>query len=268
MQIDWVTTGAQIANFVVLLWLLQRFLYRPILKAVDRREAEISKRLDVAAAAVEDAKKQSDILQQERTNLANERQSILNAAREEADQLRETLREEVNLEIEADHLNMKKGLEAERRAFAKEIAGVAVHRVSVLAEKVLGDLADTSLERQIVSTFLEELAGLSKVKQRRLIDRIEKDGAIISSSRALTRADKQRLQRALAKLSDTQFETKFQTDASLQAGLRLQIGGHIQEWSVDKYLRDFEANMNAALNYDGAKSGVNNSATGKQDHGQ
>jgi F-type H+-transporting ATPase subunit b len=268
MHIDWVTTGAQIVNFAVLLWLLRQFLYRPILKAVDRREAEISKRLNDAAAQVEDTKKQGDIVQQERLNLENDRQSILDAARLEANQLREVLRQEVNLEIETDHLNMKKGLEVERHAFASQIAGVAAHRISAMAEKVLSDLADTPLERQIVSTFLDELAGLSKAKQRGLTSRIEKDGAIIFSSRALSRADKQRLQRALAKLSDASFEIKFQTDASLHAGLRLQIGGRILEWSVDKYLNDFETNLIAALNYDGAKPGTDNSGLVREDNDQ
>lgn len=268
MHIDWVTTGAQIVNFVVLLWLLKRFLYRPILKAVDRRETEINNRLNEASAQVEITKKQSDIVQQERLKLAKERESILEATQVEADHLRTTLRKDINLEIEADHLSMKKGLETERRAFAKEMAGVASHRISLLAEKILGDLADTPLERQIVSTFLDELAGLSKAKQRGLASGIDKEGAIIFSSRALSRPDKQRLQRALAKLSDTPFDIKFETDASLQAGLRLQIGGRIQEWSVNKYLGDFEANMIAALNCDGPRPDVDNSAPVRQDHGQ
>lgn len=268
MHIDWVTTGAQILNFVVLLWLLKRFLYRPILKAVERREIEIKNRLDEASAQVENTKQQSDALQQERIKLANERESILEAARVEADHLKETLSKDINLEIEADRLNMKKGLEAERRGFAKEMAGVASHRISALAEKVLGELADVPLERQIVSAFLDELAGESKAKQKGLTRRIEKDGAIIFSSRALTRGDKQRLQRALAKLTDTPFKIKFETDASLQAGLRLQIGGRIQEWSINKYLGDFEANMMAALNNDGAKNTADNSTPIRQDHGQ
>ena len=48
MSIDWVTVLAQIANFLVLLWLLKRFLYRPILDGIDAREAQISKRMAAA----------------------------------------------------------------------------------------------------------------------------------------------------------------------------------------------------------------------------
>ncbi|HAB91660.1 MAG TPA: F0F1 ATP synthase subunit B, partial [Pseudomonas sp.] len=45
MSIDWITVLAQIANFLVLLWLLKRFLYRPILDGIDAREAEIARRM-------------------------------------------------------------------------------------------------------------------------------------------------------------------------------------------------------------------------------
>ena len=51
MSIDWVTVLAQIANFLVLLWLLKRFLYRPILNGIDAREAAIAQRISDADAA-------------------------------------------------------------------------------------------------------------------------------------------------------------------------------------------------------------------------
>ena len=40
MLIDWFTVVAQAANFLVLVWLLKRFLYKPILGAMDARENE------------------------------------------------------------------------------------------------------------------------------------------------------------------------------------------------------------------------------------
>jgi F-type H+-transporting ATPase subunit b len=51
MSIDWITVAAQIANFLVLIWLLKRFLYRPILDGIDAREAEIKARMQEAAEA-------------------------------------------------------------------------------------------------------------------------------------------------------------------------------------------------------------------------
>ncbi|MDP3428826.1 MAG: F0F1 ATP synthase subunit B, partial [Desulfomicrobium sp.] len=45
MLIDWFTVGAQVVNFLVLVWLMKRFLYKPILGAIDAREERIAKEL-------------------------------------------------------------------------------------------------------------------------------------------------------------------------------------------------------------------------------
>ncbi len=45
MLIDWFTVVAQIVNFLILVWLLKRFLYKPILDALDAREKKIAKEL-------------------------------------------------------------------------------------------------------------------------------------------------------------------------------------------------------------------------------
>ena len=55
MSIDWITVAAQIANFLVLVWLLKRFLYRPILDGIDAREAEIANRMQEAVRAKDKA---------------------------------------------------------------------------------------------------------------------------------------------------------------------------------------------------------------------
>ena len=55
MSIDWITVAAQIANFLVLVWLLKRFLYRPILDGIDAREAEITERMTAATRAKDEA---------------------------------------------------------------------------------------------------------------------------------------------------------------------------------------------------------------------
>ena len=51
MSVDWITVIAQIVNFLVLIWLLKKFLYRPILDGIDAREAEITERMLAANQA-------------------------------------------------------------------------------------------------------------------------------------------------------------------------------------------------------------------------
>ena len=53
MLIDWFTVAAQALNFLILVWLMKRFLYKPILNAIDAREKLIAKELADADAAAE-----------------------------------------------------------------------------------------------------------------------------------------------------------------------------------------------------------------------
>ena len=77
MSIDWVTVLAQIANFLVLLWLLKRFLYRPILDGIDAREAEIAKRMAAAEQAQQAAKEAESQYVKQRAQLVSEQDALL-----------------------------------------------------------------------------------------------------------------------------------------------------------------------------------------------
>ena len=48
MSVNWFTVAAQVVNFLILVWLLHRFLYGPIIAAMDRRERRIAERLQDA----------------------------------------------------------------------------------------------------------------------------------------------------------------------------------------------------------------------------
>ncbi|MGA2191158.1 MAG: F0F1 ATP synthase subunit B, partial [Steroidobacteraceae bacterium] len=57
MLIDWFTVGAQALNFIILVWLLKRYLYKPILNAIDAREKRIAAESAAAGAREAQARK-------------------------------------------------------------------------------------------------------------------------------------------------------------------------------------------------------------------
>ena len=64
MLIDWFTVGAQLLNFAILVWLMKRFLYQPILRAVDAREKHIAQALAQAEADKAQAAQESELFRQ------------------------------------------------------------------------------------------------------------------------------------------------------------------------------------------------------------
>jgi F-type H+-transporting ATPase subunit b len=118
MLIDWFTVIAQAVNFLILVWLMKRFLYQPILKALDAREKRISAELADADAKEADAIKERDefkhkndefdrqreaMLKKAAEEAASERSRLFDAARKEADNLRDKLQDKLSGEYRNLH---------------------------------------------------------------------------------------------------------------------------------------------------------------------
>ena len=66
MLIDWFTVLAQIINFLILIYLLKRFLYGPIIRAMEEREKKMVADQDRAKNAEKEAERMSSELERER----------------------------------------------------------------------------------------------------------------------------------------------------------------------------------------------------------
>ena len=91
MLIDWFTVSAQALNFFILVWLLKRFLYQPILDAIDAREKRVASELESAASTMKEANEARDKYQKNNSDLLRDRESILEKATQEAGTERQRL---------------------------------------------------------------------------------------------------------------------------------------------------------------------------------
>ncbi len=82
MEIDWLTVSAQIVNFLVLVWLLQHFLYKPVIDAMDRRQQSIADNINeaknreqTAQLTMQNYESKIAALEQDKANLLQKAQS-------------------------------------------------------------------------------------------------------------------------------------------------------------------------------------------------
>src|SRR5271157_3837052 len=101
MLIDWFTVGAQIVNFLILVWLLKHFLYKPILNAIDVREKKIAAELADADAKRADANKERDDFKHKNEEFDQQRAALLNKATEDAKVERQRLLDEARQATDA-----------------------------------------------------------------------------------------------------------------------------------------------------------------------
>src|SRR5580698_7287174 len=84
MLIDWFTVGAQALNFLILVWLMKRYLYKPVLNAIDAREKLVAAELADAAAKKAEVQKDRDEFQHKNEEFDQQRAALLTKATDEA----------------------------------------------------------------------------------------------------------------------------------------------------------------------------------------
>jgi F-type H+-transporting ATPase subunit b len=243
MSIDWITVFAQIANFLVLVWLLKRFLYRPILDGIDAREAEIAKRMAAAGESQKEAQlAQAEFLQQKKQLLADQDAMVQKALRDTEDQ-RDGLLAEARARLEQEQKDWHKHLEQERQRFTARLQKAGGETVLELTRKALRELADETLEQAIVRHVGRRLQPLAGELAQAAGDTSE---AIATSHEPLPEAAQTQLWADLEHLLPG-ITLRFETDSSQAPGLVLRVGGAQIAWTVDSYTDEFDALLNERL---------------------
>jgi len=249
MQIDWLTVAAQIVNFLVLVWLLQRFLYRPITNAMARREERIESRLSEAEAAREEAAADAERLEKRQQELEASRNEILRQARQEAEELRTRLEDEIRDDMEGRRAQWKAHLEDERAAFAARLKERAGHQVIDIVGRVLNDYAGSDLGDQLAGAFTKRLADLDDAARDKLkrAARHADQPVRVESSVALKPGARSRITRAIHKSIAPGMEVAYSEDGDLLLGVRLIVAEQTLEWSAARFLQRLETTLDEAI---------------------
>lgn len=241
MQIDWLTVAAQIVNFLILVWLLKRLLYRPVLSAMARREKGIAERIDEAARRGEEAANRAREYREKAEALERAREATIAEARSEAAQERRRLLDAARREVDEQRQKWRADLQREaesfRQALKRELA-TAVVRVS---RRALADLADATLERQAVATFLRRLEHLPEAEREPFVRASQP--LRLASSFELDDTVRERLRTVLGVSTDIEYVR----DPELVCGVVLTGAGHKLEWNVADYLGDLVQRVDELL---------------------
>ncbi|WP_439155172.1 F0F1 ATP synthase subunit delta [Yoonia sp.] len=249
MQIDWLTVVAQIANFLVLVWLLQRFLYRPITDAMKQREEVIESRLAEARSARSKAEEEAEKLRDEQDALDASRDDILDKARQQAQDLRKKLEDDIRTEMENRRDTWREHLAQERDDFADTLRRRAGHQVIAIVGDMLESYAQTDLSDALATGFVNRIEDLDDKMRKTLSDAAANaDGAaLVETSMELPPAVRSKITRAVHKVCDTDIDTRYAQDADVVLGVRLTIGEQTLEWSAAQHLRQLDTALDEAI---------------------
>lgn len=249
MLIDWFTVGAQAINFIILIWLLKRFLYGPILRAIDARERRIETELADAAAKQAEAEKERTSFRQK--NAAFDRQHDERMARMDRDirDERSRLLDEARSAADALSARRKKALMDEAKSLNDAIVGRVQEEAFRIAERVLGDLAGESIEACLVDIFVQRLSAMAPKEKTEFSKAISDGGRAVqvNSAVALTDSQKTAVRQAVQGLVRGEIDFRFEIRPGLIGGIELIAQGHRLAWSISDYLTSLEKSVGDLL---------------------
>jgi len=241
LEINWSTFLLEIINFLVLVWILKRFLYRPVLLILEKRRQKIEQSL-------------KEITERQTQALALEKQyqGRLDEWEREKQQLREALQEELQNEKTLKQQQLKTDLSSEREKAAviaerhqaemlQQSQQNAHQQSARFAAKLLSAVAGPELESRLFELLLKTLDELDNEHQTTLRNacKTTTDNIIISSAYALSGDQRGQLEQKLRALSKQSVKIIYEQSPQLLAGLRIAVGPWVLRINLQDELSGF-----------------------------
>jgi len=218
MHLDWWTLGLQTVNVLVLLYILSRFLFRPVAKIVAERQAAASAEFECAQQARAEAESERDAARAAAEETVAQRAGILSRAEEEAGAEKRSLLEAARAEAEAARQAAQADLERMRAAETQALSDAA----GTLAADIAARLLDRLPEKIRVTGFIDGLAEAVAELPESTRAGIGAAGPIpLRAARALNAEETALLKSRLSGVLGRPVEIAVETDATLIAGLEL-----------------------------------------------
>jgi len=249
MLIDWFTIAAQVVNFLVLVWLMKRFLYQPILSAIDARETGIAAKLAEAKATEAKAQAERDALQQKSDTFEQQRAAVFQKATEDAAAERDQLLAKARRDADAVRAEWQEALRNEQKGLSDAIVRRTQQGVFEIARKALAGLATADLEASMCGAFVTRLRSLSGPDHDQFASALSasSQGALVHSAFDLPPAQRAAIEAAVRETFTVQPQMRFETSQDLVSGIELSANGQKVAWSISDYLGALEESVTALV---------------------
>ena len=249
MLIDWFTVGAQVLNFLILVWLMKRYLYQPVLNSIDAREKRIAAQIEGAQAIEAAASKEREDFQHKNDTFDKQRDALFTVATEEATAERQRLMDEAGKAADAMSAQRDESRQNEARNLTQAISQRTQQEVFAIARKTLADLATVDLENSIVAVFTHRLGDLDGQVKEKLAAAIKvaSEPVVVRSAFDLAPEERSTVRDAINDTFSTEVQLQFEAAPEIVSGIELNVSGQKLAWSIADYLTSLETGVGELL---------------------
>lgn len=223
LELNLSTLLLQMANFFILLFILVRFLLKPLQTTLEKRSQEATRQLDEAKAAQQEADALRQEYRQKQENLDAEIAARKNEARIVVEQTRRQMLQEVQTQIEDLIAKTEKTLaqirSEARQEHREELGALAAQ----LVERMLSDVVTPEIRAAYQEKFLEQLRSVNLATHISAEDHETTMAAEITAATELSAAYQARLAATLDAATTRPLDLTYRVDPALIAGVVLRL---------------------------------------------
>jgi len=233
----------------VLVWLMKRFLYKPILDAIDAREKRIALALLDAVLKQTAAQKERDEFHSKNAEFDQQRNELLSQVKDEIKAERQHLLDEARQVADALRVKRQDALTSELQSLQRDIVRRNREEVFAIANKVLTDLAGTPLEQRMAEVFMRRLRALHGKAKETLGAALKTapEPAVVRSAFALVADERAKIQNVINETFAVDVHLRFETAPELVSGIELTANGQKVAWSIADYLTALKTGVGELL---------------------
>jgi F-type H+-transporting ATPase subunit b len=225
MTFDWWTLALQAVNFLVLVWLLQRFLYKPVAGIIEKRRQDADKVMQEAERAKAEAEAARQDYENRMAEVAAERKRVLDEAHEAIGAERRAALDDARKEAEELIETARENIEKEKSAALKSLKGQIAELAGDMAAKLLNKAAPHVSDDSYLQAVCDKIDALPAKEKGRLRKSLSAEDASLTvvTAQPLSRNSKTEWRKKLVAALDPETRTQFATDSGLIGGAELRF---------------------------------------------
>ena len=249
LNINWSTLLFQILNFVVMVFVLWRFLFKPVIKILDERSSRVTRALEDAEQREREAQ---DLRVEYEEKLAQGQEQVIvmrQQAQEELAQTKSQILDETRQEITAIRDKAQAEIEESRQQAIYQHRHELGRLVTALSARMIRESTGETFQKASIEKFVDQLAALPVEDYRQTLGEgeVELLHAQLVSARELDAGEAARIEEMVRHVADQPIEVIYKVDPSLIAGASVRFGDVVIDGSVAGQLENLKERYTVEL---------------------
>jgi len=227
MSFSWWTFALQAANFLILVWLLRRFLFKPVSAVVARRKEEIARGMAEVSAEKQTVLNLQRELEAQRTGIEVERQKAIDERRAQLAAESKKVIDEARAEAQKIREQAATQIIAERASASQELFSGTVELAVNLVERLVREVTLPSIDHAFLTRVLDYLDHLSTAEQAALVSHLGANSVVVTTAHPLDAREEAEWREQLGKRIGAGASIEFKGDPALIAGAEIKFSSAI-----------------------------------------